>query len=164
MKKNYIVLGMMAAMILASSSMAHSQSLINKLKKKAEEKLIEKAFDENKDPEQKVTNTESETDDPANESFRNTRGSGLTTTPPDVKANIRDAEQTFEGKEFSQARHAIRQAIIGIEMEIGQNVLNDLPEQIEGLSKVDEMDKVTSNSMGFVGLTIERVYQGSDRS
>ena len=162
MKKRLILLGMMTAMILISASMAHSQSLINKLKKKAEEKLIEKAFDEKKDTDQQNQDYYYETDE-TQSSGRNTKGSGLTTAPPDVNASIADAEKTFNGKEFSKTRHSIRQAILGIEMEIGQNILADLPEQIDGLSVNSEMDKVTSNSMGFVGLSIERTYQGGDQ-
>jgi len=48
-------------------------------------------------------------------------------------------------------------------MEIGQNILDDLPTSVKGLSMVPEEDQVASMSIGFVGLTIERVYREGDQ-
>jgi len=161
MKKIILFMSLAGAIVLCSGSEVYSQSLIKKLKKKAEEKLIEKAFDEKDESKQQDQDAYyQENDENRHSSISNTRGEGLTNTPPDVKANINDAGKFFDSKEFSKSRHSIRQAIIGIEMEIGENVLKDMPGEINNLAVNTEFDKVTSSSMGFVGLTIERVYQG----
>ncbi len=157
-------MSLVGALVICSGTMAYSQSLIKKIKKKAEEKLIEKTFDEKE--ESKNQDREAyyqESDENQRSSITNTRGEGLTNTPPDVKSNITEAGEYFESKEFSKSRHSIRQAIIGIEMEIGQNVLKEMPGKINSLAVNTEFDKVTSSSMGFVGLTIERIYQGEDQ-
>jgi len=157
MKRYMLILGLAAAFVLATGSDSYSQSFIKKIKKKAEEKLIKEAFGEEEKNED-VSNPGT-----ANPSMTNTRGSGLVTTPPDVESNITEAEAAIEKKEFSRTRHAIRQAMLGIEMQIGQNILNNLPNKVEALDANTELDRVTSSSIGFVGLTIERVYQSADQ-
>ncbi|HYX10001.1 MAG TPA: hypothetical protein VE912_24960 [Bacteroidales bacterium] len=161
MKRIKTFAGATLILILASGQMAHSQRLLRKIQNKAEDKMVEKIFkeDEKKDQDNasQGNNTSSES------SMSNTRGSGLTTSAPDVKENIKQAETAFAGKNYGQARYAVRQAMLGVEMEIGQNILDGLPEKVEGLAKDPAQDKVTSGNIGFVGLTIERVYQSNDQ-
>jgi len=142
--------------LLASATASYSQSIIKRLKKKAEEKVIEKAFGEQEEEQEARQKT-------AHPSMTNTRGEGLVTTPPDVNKSIEEAETAFNKKEFTRSRHAIRQAILGVEMEIGSDILKGLPDKVELLGKDPERDRVTSNSIGFVGLTVERVYASDDQ-
>ncbi len=48
-------------------------------------------------------------------------------------------------------------------MEIGQKILDDLPKTVKGLEMIADEDKVESTSIGFAGLTIERVYRTGDQ-
>jgi hypothetical protein len=153
MKKLILFWGLTGVFLLASATASYSQSFIKKLKKKAEEKVIEKAFGEQEEEQEKT----------AHPSMSNTRGGGLVTTPPDVKGNIEKAETAFNQKAYAQSRQAIRQAILGVEMEIGGNILKRLPDKVESLEKDPERDRVTSTSIGFVGLTVERVYASDDQ-
>ncbi|GEO05725.1 hypothetical protein AAE02nite_33890 [Adhaeribacter aerolatus] len=89
----------------------------------------------------------------------NKGGAGLVSTPPDVKANLTDAEGSFKAGKYGEARYAIQQAMLGVEMEIGQKILKSLPETISGLKKDAEQDQVTSTGWGWVGLTIQRQYK-----
>ncbi len=157
MKKMLLLLSLAGAMILVTGTDSYSQSFIKKIKKKAEEKLVKKAFGEE---EEKKTSPGEEA---ARPSMKNTRGGGLVTTPPDVESNITQAEKAIEEKEYSQTRHAIRQAILGIEMQIGQNILEGLPDKVGTIPANMEMDRVASSGIGFVGLTIERVYRSDDQ-
>jgi len=157
-----------------STQQAQAQGVIRKFKDKVEDKTVDKAVD-------KVFGTEKsedsgnqpgygnpgqrQTGDSRSNEGRpsNTRGGGLSNTAPDVNANIADARSAFGQKKFNDSRFAVRQAILGIELEIGENILKDLPESINGLPKVAEEDLVTSTGIGFVGLMIERYYRKGDK-
>ncbi|HKL38229.1 MAG TPA: hypothetical protein VJ876_04985 [Bacteroidales bacterium] len=156
MKKLIFLWGLTGAFLLASGTASYSQSFIKKLKKKAEEKVIEKAFGEQEEEQEARQKT-------AHPSMTNTRGEGLVTTAPNVNKSIEEAETAFREKEFARSRYAIRQAILGVEMEIGANILKGLPDKVESLDKDPERDRVTSTSIGFVGLTVERVYTADDQ-
>jgi hypothetical protein len=134
-----------------------AQGILQKVKNRTEDKILDKVFDENKEPANETGERTS------SGRSANTKGEGLTQTAPDVMENISGAETAFAQKNFGQSRFNVRQAILGIELEIGDKILKGLPESIDGLPKSDEEDKVTSSGIGFVGLIIERVYRKDDR-
>jgi hypothetical protein len=93
----------------------------------------------------------------------NKGGQGLVTTPPNVNENLGSAETAFKNGSYSEARYAIQQAMLGVEMEIGQKILKSLPETVAGLKKDEKADQVTSTGWGWVGLTILREYDEGDK-
>jgi hypothetical protein len=93
----------------------------------------------------------------------NKGGEGLVTTPPDVKENLTSAENAFKGGNYGEARYAVQQAMLGVEMEIGQQILKSLPEAVAWLKKDAAADQVTSTGWGWVGLTIHREYEEGDK-
>lgn len=135
-------------------------SLIRKLKEKAENKAVEQVFG----TEQQGTGSNNSYGG-SNDANRpsNTKGAGLTTEAPDVLASIDQADAAFGNKKYSDARFGLRQAILGIEMEIGEKILEGFPETINGLPAVKEEDNVASTGIGFVGLFIERTYRQDDK-
>lgn len=88
----------------------------------------------------------------------NKGGAGLVSTPPDVNENLATAESAFKTANYGETRYAIQQAMLGVELQIGQNILKSLPETVAGLKKDATADQVTSTGWGWVGLTIHRVY------
>jgi hypothetical protein len=88
----------------------------------------------------------------------NKGGGGLVSTPPDVKQNLADAEVAYKKSSYGEARYSVQQAMLGVELEIGNKILKSLPESISGLKKVTEDDQVTSTGYGWAGLTIARRY------
>jgi hypothetical protein len=151
-----LVLGL--ALILFAGAQADAQSFLKKLKERAEDEIINDVFgDSKKSGDASVQQTNSSS------GARNTRGGGLTHTAPDVVDNINDAASAFNNGSYTESRYAVRQAILGIEMEIGQHILDGFPESVNGLRTVPEQDKVSSMSIGFVGLVIERVYREKDQ-
>lgn len=139
----------------------NAQGIVNKLKQKAAQ-TTEKAIEKKIVPKSTSGNQSSSSDNPSGNPT-NTTGSGLVINPPDVKQNMAEAETSFKTGNYSDARYAVRQAMLGVEMEIGQKVLASLPESVVGLKKEAEADKVTSMGYGWVGLTIHREYSSGNK-
>lgn len=147
------------------------QGLMGKLKQKAEQ-AAENAL-EKKAKEKAGVNTggnnssgstnSGNTNSGSGNNPTNKGGGGLVTTPPDVKENLSDAESAFKSKSYGDARYAVQQAMLGVEMEIGNKVLKSLPETVSSLPYEKESDKVTSTGWGWAGLTIEREYLKDDK-
>ncbi len=166
MKKTGYILLLIFAFIILSGKSGHSQRFLNKIKNKAEDKAVDKMFGEDKNNQNSNSDnssTNSNTTYSSSSTISNTRGSGLTNTAPDVNANLKEAESAYNDKKYTDARFAVRKAILGIELEIGDNILKGLPEEINGLPKIGEEDNVTSSGIGFVGMIIERTYRKDDQ-
>lgn len=88
----------------------------------------------------------------------NNSGGGLVSTPPDVNQNLADADAAYKKSSYGEARYAVQQAMLGVELEIGNKILKSLPESISGLKKDESSDQVTSTGYGWAGLTIHREY------
>lgn len=166
MKSKILLVGV-ACMCLAVAS--NAQGLMNKIKQKATqaaERALDKKVDEktggnssgNSGSTGSSGNSSSGSNNPSNKG-----GGGLVTTPPDVKVNLTDAETAFKANSYADARYAVQQAMLGVEMEIGAKVLESLPKTVSGLPFEKEQDQVTSTGWGWVGLTIQREYRKDDK-
>jgi hypothetical protein len=158
----------------------HAQGLLNKLKQKAAE-AAEKAVDKKTDEMINGKRTDQDGNSSVSDAGNNTAvgpgmpskssggkpvnkgGAGLITTPPDVKGNLSTAETSFKAGSYGEARYAIQQAMLGVELQIGQNILKGLPETVSGLPKQAEKDQVASSGFGWAGLTIQREYLKDDK-
>ena len=148
------------------------QALLNKMKQKAEQ-AADRAIDKKLSGKQSGSNSSggtSTTTGPGGASSgssgnnpSNNSGGGLISTPPDVKQNLADAEASYKTKSYGEARYAVQQAMLGVEMEIGNNILKSLPETVSSLPKEEEADQVTSTGYGWAGLTIHREYYKDDK-
>jgi hypothetical protein len=179
MKPKYTLL--VGAAIFLSTSLGTQAQVLNRLKQKVENKTeqkgseaIDKLFNGKKDKNQtqpggaggsqsgsSTTGGGSQaggsgggSSNPSNKS-----GAGLISTPPDVKQNLADAEVAYKKASFGESRYAVQQAMLGVELEIGNQILKSLPETVVGLPKDKEGDQVTSTGYGWAGLTIQRQYQ-----
>jgi len=157
MKKFFIQTGIFLMLFLIAGHQVYSQGVLRKMKDKTEDKIVEGIFGKEEE-----TKTES-TDQSSSSTVTNKSGAGLNNTAPDVKLNITNAKSAYKDKKYKEARDAIRQALLGVELEMGKKVLEGLPNSVNGLNKIDEEDRVTSASIGFVGLVIERVYRKDDK-
>lgn len=92
----------------------------------------------------------------------NNSGGGLISTPPDVNQNLADAESAYKKGTYGEARYSLQQAMLGVELEIGNEILKSLPESISGLKKAEQEDQVTSTGFGWAGLTIQRKYNDNN--
>ncbi len=91
----------------------------------------------------------------------NKGGAGLKNTPPpDVKQQMTEAETAYQQNKYSDARYSIQQALIGVEIQLGRELLHSLPATVDGLPKDTTQDKVVSTQWGWSNMTIQRVYSG----
>lgn len=89
----------------------------------------------------------------------NKGGGGLKNTPPpDVNQQIIDAEQAHTAANYSDARYSIQQALIGVEIQLGRELLKSLPDPVVGLPKDTTQDKVMSTQWGWNNMTMQRIY------
>jgi hypothetical protein len=137
--------------------------LLKKIKDKANEKVNEMSKSKT-ETDKKTDNTSSnETTTAENNNStgrpQNKGGGGLkNTTPPDVNTQMTEAETAFTAKNYSDARYSIQQALVGVELQLGRELLRSLPEQVNNLPKDTTQDKVTSTQWGWSNMTIQRVY------
>jgi len=160
--------------ICITSQLAHAQ-VLNKLKGKGEQKAgeaIDNLFGGKKKKSQdQGSNTNGNSNGGVNggnnsggvngggnNNPSNNGGGGLISTPPDVKQNLDDAEAAYKKSSYGESRYAVQQAMLGVELEIGNKILKSLPETISGLKKDPSADQVTSTGYGWAGLTIQREY------
>lgn len=95
----------------------------------------------------------------------NTMGGGLKNTPPpDVNQNINDAEKSTTSADYPNARYALQQAMTGVEIELGRQLLQSLPNTVSGLNKDTTKNLVQSLQYGWSNLTIQTAYfDGKDK-
>lgn len=94
-----------------------------------------------------------------NGSPTNTKGGGLkNSTPPDVMAAIGDAEKSQAAADYSNARYSLQQALAGIEIQLGRQLLASLPATVDGMNKDTTKNIVSSAQWGWNYLTIQTVY------
>lgn len=151
-------------MAVCCFTQTHAQGFLNKVKQKAQ--AAADALGSDKKTEQQGQTSGGNTGNTGNTSSSkpsNNSGQGLVTAPPDVKENLTNAETSFKSGSYSDARYAVQQAMLGVELEIGKNILKSLPATVAGLNKNEPADQVTSTGWGWVGLTIHREYQQGDK-
>lgn len=142
--------------------------IFQKIKDKAQQatdKIIDKKIDSAFGIDNSNSNNANSSSVGRNGKPANTSGEGLISTPPSVTDNLTAAETSFKAGKYSDARYAVRQAMLGVQMEIGKKILEGLPAEISGLKKDTTTDKVTSAGwgMGWSGLTIQRDYVKGDK-
>lgn len=169
MKTKFLLVCLLAMLFAVSGN---AQGFVNKLKQKAdqaasralEKKAKEKAGIDDETDQGNSTSPQRSGSSPQNRNRpTNQGGGGLVSTPPDVKQNLSDAETSYKTGSYGEARYAVQQAMLGVEMEIGKKVLETMPQSVSGLEKVQEADQVTSSGYGWAGLTIQREYLKDDK-
>jgi len=162
MKFKILLYGLVLTAALISTG--KSQGLVGKLKQKAQqaaEKAVDKKVDDKVGGDTNSGTSGSGSSGGSHPS--NKGGGGLITTPPDVNQNLTDAETSYKAKSYGEARYSVQQAMLGVELEIGQQILKSLPESVSSLPAQTEQDEVTSTGWGWAGLTIKRQYLKEDK-
>lgn len=158
MKKLFLLLGIGFLLLQVGLADLYGQGrLLRRLQDEMERRAVEEIFG----PEKR--NDTSQPGDPGTSpSARNRRGSGLEQSIPDVSLHIDEARSSYAAASYSPAKAALRQALWGVELEMGKQVLASLPETVGGMSYMEKDDRVSSTGIGFVGMLIQRRYAGND--
>ncbi len=82
----------------------------------------------------------------------------------EVTSNLDEALSHYQSDHLEDARFALQGALIGINQEIGREILAILPDELNGMSVVEAGDDVTGLNTGFAGLFISRSYAGENRN
>ena len=144
------------------------KKLKDKVEKKAEEVLDKKVADKTGTGNTTGSGNGNGNVNPASTSKNgrpvNTSGEGLkNSTVPDVLQQITDADLAYNKQQFGEARFSVQQALLGVELQIGKQLLQSLPAEIAGLPKDSTEDRVMSARYGWANLTIQRIYQKDDK-
>lgn len=183
MKKITFVIAVFGTAMMAQSDV-HAQGFLKKLKDKASEvadKAVDKAVDKKVDKALGNNNSNSGSGSSTNgggtsdasiysqTSSRSGRptnrtGEGIkNSTAPDVNQQITDADAAYTAAKFSDARFSIQQALLGVELQMGKQILRSLPNTVAGLAVDSSEDKVMSNQWGWSNLTIQRTWRKDDK-
>jgi len=176
MKKITVVTALICAGVLVHGDIS-AQGFLKKLKNKAAEvsnKVIDKKVDDAVDKAVGIdgssgTSNSSGTSSSSGTGSRsgtpsNKTGEGLkNTTPPDVMQQISEAETAQGSGKLSDARYSVQQALLGIELQMGKEILRSLPSTVADLPKDTLEDRVVSTQWGWANLTIQRIYRKDDK-
>jgi hypothetical protein len=161
MKKTW--LPVIAWCITALITPAMGQGLLKKLKDKANQ-AIDRAVGNEVEKKTGLPTGDSNPNNTnngtgANGRIANKGGAGLSNTePPDVKLQMTEAVALHTSGKYSDARYALQQAMMGVEIQLGRKILASLPENSVGLPALKDQDKVMSTQWGFSNLLIQRRY------
>jgi len=80
-----------------------------------------------------------------------------------VQVRLDDALASYRSEDLENARFSLQEALNEINQAVGKEILNALPSEMKGMSKVDEADNVTGVNLGFAGLFVSRSYRDDNR-
>ena len=81
----------------------------------------------------------------------------------EVTPSLDEALSSYKSDNLEDARFALQGALREINQAIGKEILAILPDEMNGMSKVEAGDDVTGINTGFAGLFISRAYTAEDR-
>lgn len=89
---------------------------------------------------------------------------GCALNAQDVNEKLSEAEKAYQAGNFEEARFALQEALQGVNQAIGRDILDILPDNLQGMTIVEGSDNVTSANVGFAGLFVSRRYEGENTS
>jgi len=157
MKKVLYTLCFLSALMISDTAAA--QGFLKKLKDKVN-KTVDNAVDKKAGIPPDNSSGNNRSNSPG--SPTNKGGGGLSNTaPPDVKAQIAEAETAHAAKNYSDARYSLQQALMGVEIQLGRQILKSLPPSVDALNVDTLQDVVMSTQWGWNNLSIHRVWKNT---
>ena len=163
MKQHLLSLGILVFFVTGITTTASAQfpRLQRKLEQALEDKVVEKIEEELEEDGGLFGEGSSSEESNRTSSPNKIKGEGL--SAPDAAQHITEAENQLSERAYSNARYEVKQALIAVELAIGQEILEkDMPQQVNNLEYRSSEDQVASSGIGFTGLAVLRSYQGSN--
>jgi len=166
--KRFLYLICLAAALTVNNAV-HSQGFLKKLKDKVNQAVDKAAGNEIEKKtgipsNQQTANNNNNSNSSSGGKPSNKGGGGLSNTePPDVKAQMIEAETAHGAKNYSDARYSLQQALMGVELQLGRQILKSLPATIIAIPADTLQDKVMSTQWGWSNLSIQRAYKSGDK-
>jgi hypothetical protein len=155
MKKSYLSISLALLFSLGFMIPADAQlkGLKDRLKRKAESAA------------KSVIGDDEEENNSGNSGTQSTSGpsKGKKLTPPNVSEHLSNASSALGADQYSNARLEVKEAMRGVEIEIGYKLLELMPNSAAVLYPDKEKDQVYSTGIGFVGLVVSRTYGTADK-
>lgn len=161
MKKTILAVLLFSGMLPVQNAKAQ---FFKKLKEKAAQAVEKKVAPSSDNSTTTTSDNNSSSDEsqsnssPGNKPINKGGGGLKNTTPPDVSQQMTDAEAAHAAAKYSDARYSIQQALVGVEIQLGREILRDLPATVVNLPKDTLQDKVVSTQWGWNNLTMQRIY------
>ena len=89
---------------------------------------------------------------------------GKKLSAPDVNLHMDNAEEALDAGNYSLAREEARQAILGVEIQLGNQILEEMPTHVQGMEYEKNQDELYSTGAGFIGLLIARQFEGGKKN
>ena len=155
--KSLLIIGMLFAIPEASQGQIKLKNLKDKVNlKKGGKKILKDILGEEEE--------DSSSDTGSNPGVSDGERKGKYLSPPSVTENLDNASDAAGADDYGAARDFVRQAMVGVEMEIGKDVLNSFPTSVNGLNYNPDQDEVYSSGWNFMGMGIKRSYGSHDKS
>jgi hypothetical protein len=74
-----------------------------------------------------------------------------------------EAESAHAAKNYSDARYSLQQALMGVEIQLGRQILKSLPASADALPVDTAQDVVMSTQWGWSNMSIQRVWKKADK-
>jgi Ni/Co efflux regulator RcnB len=155
------ILFMLMAFSFFAMTAAEAQINLRRLGEKAVEKKIRKELE--KDGDEDIFDNDNDQSARSNrgEGGNYAKGKGL--EAPDFNEHVTNAETALADSNFPQTRREIQQALVAVEVEIGQKILASFPKEVIGLDYNSDNDVLHSNGYNFSGLIIGREYPSNKK-
>lgn len=155
-----ILLVTVLSLFIFSSYPNEAQAQFKKLKdkmKKAGKKVL------GTDKKEESSNTQTGNNSDGTNTNQGGKVQGKKLAPPDVDENLDNASAALKNQRYSDMRLAIKQAMRGIEIKQGLEILDNSPKSVAGANYIEAEDQVVSTGIGFAGLMIGRQYEGNNK-
>jgi hypothetical protein len=160
MKKILILTGI--CVLVSLNAYPQLRSLKNKMENAIIDKAIDNMFedDDKNNNDQDAASENNDSDRPEQKSG----SSGLDNSLDDVPQALAQASDKYSTREYRDARTSLRKALKTLDIKVGQQILESLPESVKGLSMNKESDRVDSETSYWAGLSYNHLQQFYGRS
>ncbi|MEL7146693.1 MAG: hypothetical protein AAFO69_10020 [Bacteroidota bacterium] len=81
-----------------------------------------------------------------------------------VQEKLSEAESAFGSGNLEEARFALQQSLVELDIVVGEAILKQLPMELSGLTANKEDDEMTGGAAGLTGVYVQRFFTGETQN